>query len=370
MTNHWMEMMTNPLLPEIRRPLSFTDLHWGRSADSERHNTDCTAYIDWLIERFHEQKCDSIIFCGDWFDNPVHVQWDTLWYSNAAIAKLSALGVPVYFIIGNHDLWFKNSRQMHAHAMLHNVPNFYVINDVTQVGDFLFCPYLMGAEYAVVANTKAKYVFGHFSFAGFMVNENYEMDANGGLNPDWFKPEYLFSGHFHKRQQKINANDTKIIYLGNTFPMDFNDAGDRERGCMVFDVDHGPTFLNWKDCPSYDYINLSDVLSLIELDQLSAQFGPKATIKVNNDIQLADPDLSEITDFLRAQGFRSIKVEEPEVVESTGAVAEIEAPRENITEFFFSGLNQVDTEGSKFRTPLLKYLFKSAQEKYDRGETV
>ena len=355
----------------LKRPLTFTDTHWGRFGDSERHNMDCTAFIDWLIVQFHEQKCDSIIFCGDWFDNLVHTQWDTLWYSNAAIQKLSDLGVPVYFIIGNHDLWFKNSRQIHSHAMLHNIPNIHVINDVTQVGDFLFCPYLMGAEYATVANTKAKYVFGHFQFAGFMVNENYEMDEHHGLNMDWFKPEYLFSGHFHKRQQKENANGTIVIYLGNVFPMDFNDAGDRERGCMVFDVEHGPTFINWKECPTFDYINLSDVLSIIEMDQLTVQFGPKATLRILNDIQLQDPDLSEINDFLRGQGFRSVKIMEPDLDETTGAVVdEIEAPRENITNFFFSGLNQVDTEGSKYRVPLLKDLFKGAQEKYDRGETV
>ena len=139
----------------------------------------------------------------------------------------------------------------------------------------------------------------------------------------------------------------------------------------MFDVEHGPTFINWKECPTFDYINLSDVLSIIEMDQLTVQFGPKATLRILNDIQLQDPDLSEINDFLRGQGFRSVKIMEPDLDETTGAVVdEIEAPRENITNFFFSGLNQVDTEGSKYRVPLLKDLFKGAQEKYDRGETV
>ncbi len=48
----------------------------------------------------------------------------------------------------------------------------------------------------------------------------------------------------------------------------------------------------------------------------------------------------------------------------------MEAPRENITEYFFSSLNQVDTQGSKYEVPLLQTLFKQAQEKYDRGEAV
>lgn len=40
------------------------------------------------------------------------------------------------------------------------------------------------------------------------------------------KPEKVFSGHFHKRQQHGN-----VIYPGNCFPHNYADAWDDDRGC-------------------------------------------------------------------------------------------------------------------------------------------
>jgi DNA repair exonuclease SbcCD nuclease subunit len=354
----------------MKRPLCFTDFHVGLYSDSERHNQDCLDYMDWFITQFHEQRCDSVFFLGDWFHNREHVQWDTLWKSEQMIQRLDDLGVPVVWLLGNHDLWFNHNRSMHSHPALHRTKNIRLITELTQIDDMLFCPYLMGAEYVSVAKGNADYIFGHFNLTGFMVNENYEMtESDGGLNPDWFRPKALYSGHFHKRQQKLNANGTNVCYIGNAFPHNFNDAGDRERGCMVFDRDE-PIFLNWDEAPTYDYANLSDVITYIEMDQISQMYGSRATINITNDIQLDDPDLSELRDWLRSQNLRTVRIEDPDPVEQTEEMPEITAPRENITEYFSAGLNQVDTEGSKYRLPLLQSLFKGAMEKHDRGEAV
>ena len=63
-------------------------------------------------------------------------------------------------------------------------------------------------------------------------------------------PEYVFSGHFHKRQYKNN-----IHYIGNAFPHNYADAGDWERGAMFLTWGEEPSYVNWPDCPKYKTLN-------------------------------------------------------------------------------------------------------------------
>lgn len=350
-------------MTEFTRAICFTDIHFGLRSDLEQHNRDCLDFIDWVIEQFHAHKCDAVIFMGDWFHNQVHVQWDTLWYSEMALKKLSDLGVPVYFCIGNHDMWFKTSRDIHSHAGLHRVPNVRVIDRPTSVDDCLFCPYLIGAEFNSVAQTPAKYVFGHFIMPGFMVNENYEMPDEGGLNMDLFEaPEYVFSGHFHKRQWKKNQVGTNVIYIGNCFGHNWHDNGDRDRGCMIFERGAEPIFLNWTDGPNFHYVTFSQ-LEWYPLESLNA----RSVLHVEDDAQTPTEVLNQLKDTLSGQGFRSVKVIPGAPVEENTPVIPLDGPRENITDYFRAGLNQVDTQGSKYRVPLLQTLFGKSMERTDNG---
>ena len=69
-------------------------------------------------------------------------------------------------------------------------------------------------------------------------------------------PKKIFSGHFHKRQQKDN-----VVYIGNSFPMDFGDAADNKRGAAFYDTETDVvSFVDWTDCPKYAKTLLSRVL--------------------------------------------------------------------------------------------------------------
>ena len=63
-------------------------------------------------------------------------------------------------------------------------------------------------------------------------------DLGHGLKAeDLRKPEFVFSGHFHKRQ-----DDGNIIYTGNAFSLNYSDAWDDDRGLM---------FLKWGGQPEF-----------------------------------------------------------------------------------------------------------------------
>jgi hypothetical protein len=64
------------------------------------------------------------------------------------------------------------------------------------------------------------------------------------------------SGHFHMRQ--LNKN---VVYIGNTFPTSYGDAGDSERGAALLTTeDEDLVFFNYEAAPLFYKTRLSQVL--------------------------------------------------------------------------------------------------------------
>ena len=131
-----------------------------------------------------------------------------------------------------------------------------------------------------------------------------------GPDPNDFKgPDFIVSGHFHKRQAWNNSN---IVYIGNTFPMDFGDAGDVNRGCMIYDhVEKDMIFHNWSDCPKYIKTTLTDILDN------SVTLYPEAQVKCLVDIPITFEESSALRhSFINKYSLREFMLEEsPEIKE-------------------------------------------------------
>lgn len=248
---------------QLQKSASFTDIHFGAKANSELHNQDCIRFVDWFCEQVrNDPTIDHINFLGDYFENRSQVNISTLSYAYEGIRRVNELGLPVFFVIGNHDLYHRHTREIYTPIIFGHFNNVTVINEpvvVKQVGDggALYSPYLFPQEYpSLIKHLNLKTWWGHFEFKGFIVT-GYNKKMEVGPESDDFKgPKYIFSGHFHKRQKGNN-----VVYMGNAFPFTFNDAGDNERGMMVYDhATNTPLFQNWDDCPKYIKTTLSDVL--------------------------------------------------------------------------------------------------------------
>jgi hypothetical protein len=119
-------------------------------------------------------------------------------------------------------------------------------------------------------------MFGHFELPYFKMNAMVEMPDHGGIKAEHLEgPEYVFSGHFHKRQYKNN-----IHYIGNAFPHNYADAGDWERGAMFLDWDGEPQYVNWAECPKYVMTGLKELLDRAD-DILDAQTHARVKLDVN-----------------------------------------------------------------------------------------
>jgi DNA repair exonuclease SbcCD nuclease subunit len=266
----------------LKRAACFTDIHWGKKNNSEIHNQDCLRFVEWFCENVKNNKeIDHIIFMGDWFEHRSAINGLTLDYAYKGAKLLKDLGMPVYFIVGNHDLYYRYSRDVYSTNFFDSL-GFILINEPTVIEETykptLLCPFLFESEYPSLAQYFTVPIwFGHFEFKGFVVTgDTKKMDH--GPDPDDFEgPTRIFSGHFHKRQSNKN-----ITYIGNTFPVDFSDANDTERGMSIYDYENDDmVFIDWNECPSYIKTDLksliADAVTILKKD---------ATVKclVNMDI--------------------------------------------------------------------------------------
>ncbi len=278
---------------KLRKGSFATDIHFGKKANSQLHNEDCLKFIDWFCEQVKaDTTIDYVAFLGDWNENRSALNIATLNYSYQGAKKLNNLGLPVFFCVGNHDLYHRHTREVHSVIPFQEFNNFKIIDQpliVPEIGDgALFSPYMFHDEYpSLTEYLKVPFWAGHFEFQGFVVT-GYNVKMNTGPNPLDFKgPKHIISGHFHKRQTQDN-----IVYMGNCFPMDFGDAGDLERGMMIYDHETAKiTYKNWKECPRYIKTRLTDVLDK------TVVITPEARVRCVMDVPIS----FEESTYLRAK---------------------------------------------------------------------
>ena len=348
----------------MKKPIVFTDIHWGLRSDSELHNEDCTRYIQWFIDVAKQEKADGIIFAGDWFENQERIGTSTINASFNAISELNELGIPVEIIVGNHDITYKTSRKLYSFPYFDLLDNVSTVNEIKQISqEILLCPYLFGSEIALPPDSDCPFIFGHYDFPGFLMNQMIEAKDHGGLHADHFyQNKYIFSGHFHKRQIKQNKNDVNICFIGNPFAHDFNDVGDRDRGCMILDVENEePIFYNWVDGPNFNRSTSSKILNLLENDNFEKVFNEYSTIECKDDLDMEMEERIEFTDIVRSlvRNFKLIALEDSIDVSEEAEVDENIGNIKDITTDYISSMDEI----SKFDKHLLIDIFNQGYER-------
>lgn len=284
----------------FKKAAVFTDIHFGLKGNSRTHNEDCEEFVDWFIEQAKENGCETAIFCGDWHHNRNSLNVTTMQATLRSLEKIGEAFEQFFFFPGNHDLYYKDKRDVHSVEFGRHVPGVTVVNEFIDQDDVALVPWLVGDEWKKIQKCKAKYMFGHFELPHFYMNAMVQMPDHGELQPEHFEhQDYVFSGHFHKRQVK-----GKIHYIGNAFPHNYADAGDDERGMMILDKENGkePEYINWWNCPKYRTVKLSELL-----DPNSDIIKPKMYLRVSIDLPISYEEAQFIKEtYISQHGCREI----------------------------------------------------------------
>jgi len=273
----------------FKKVTCFSDIHFGLRNDSRQHNIDCENFIKWFIDESKSFGAETCIFLGDWHHNRSRINASTLLYSLSNIERLSNAFETFYFITGNHDLYYRDKREVNSIEFGRLLNNVKIISEPFISKNVAIIPWLIDNEWKKIRKIKCKYMFGHFELPKFKMNAMIEMPDVGELHAnDLTIPEYVFSGHFHKRQKKNN-----IIYIGNAFPHNYSDVDDDDRGMMFLEWGKEPFFKSWPDAPKYRRLVLSKLL-----DDPRKNIDQYTNSRIEIDLALTYEDANYIKELL------------------------------------------------------------------------
>jgi DNA repair exonuclease SbcCD nuclease subunit len=331
--------------PPFKKLAMFTDQHYGRSGNSHQANQDNLDFLEWFIDQAKTWGADTIVLGGDWHDNRFSLNVSTMDYSLRGLERLSEEFDNVYAITGNHDLYYRDKRDVSSTSWSRHIKNITPIIKPTTFGEgknaITILPWLVGDEYKTLKSLKSRYVFGHLELPGFLMNAKIEMPTHGsGITSDDIKDapgiEYVFSGHFHFRQAK-----DKVVYIGNQFPYNFADAGDTDRGMMFLEWGKEPFFKAWDDQPLFSNMKLSELIDPASANRMLKQ---KMTARVFIDLDITWEEAQYIKDkFVNDYGLRKV-----ELAHQTKQ----EANQDFGGEVVFQSVDQIVVEGLKSVTSI------------------
>lgn len=285
--------------------IQITDLHFGNKNNDSRHNQDLLTFfaylVDWCVERDLDTREVGLDIMGDLFQQRDKLSVVTINRALDGIKFLADNFHDVRLIVGNHDLPYRDSRKDSSLEIFRSIPGVKLVDYYEIDGNCMYVSWLVSDEEyeEIVKVSKAKkirWMFGHFEFAGFRLNDNF-ITEHGSSYRALKHLDKVYSGHYHAHQIKDN-----IEYLGTPFPYDMNDANDLDRGFQLFDTKTGEA-----ERILYEKIM---VLSVPPEDLLNNEWEGMGdvTLRVVIEDQIDDETMDAIRSKLESGGFRDTKL--------------------------------------------------------------
>tara|TARA_B100000424_G_scaffold266872_1_gene258710 strand:- start:312 stop:1121 length:810 start_codon:yes stop_codon:yes gene_type:complete len=240
-----------------------------------------------------------------------------------------------YVIMGNHDLFYRDKREINSMEFVRNIPNVHLVNEWIETEDVAIIPWIVQDEWKRIPHMKQRYMFGHFELPYFQMNAMVEMPDVGGIKAEHFvNQEYMFTGHFHKRQVRNN-----ISYMGNAFPHNYADAGDDERGMMILEYGGKPKYINWPDMPRYRNYKISQLLSDPE-----GLLKEKMYVRVTLDIKISYEEANFIREtFIEKYKLRELQLIPEQLDQAKQTTAKVEK-FDSVDQIVVKQLESVDSQ--------------------------
>ena len=215
------------------------DTHFGARGDSQ-------LFLDYFMKFFDdvffpytkENNIKTVIHAGDLMDRRKFVNFNILnQVRTKFIDKLRDEGVELHCILGNHDVYYRNTNTVNSiRELFGNDLNLYEEPTVVNFDglDIALLPWVNKENYDqsidFIKTASAPILMGHLELQGYDVMRGVKYD--GGMNPKLFERyEQVFTGHFHCRQEHGN-----IYYMGTQYQITFADLNET-KGFHVYDTD-------------------------------------------------------------------------------------------------------------------------------------
>ena len=270
--------------------LLITDQHFGVRNDNEHFINHYKKFYGQVVIPFIKASgIKEIISLGDTFDRRRYINFHSLdeakemWFD-----QLIKLGCNHTMLIGNHDIYYKNTLKVNAPHEILGEYNFDVIDKPTTKSydgtDILMLPWICDDNkseiFEAVQRSKAPVLMGHLELNGFEAHPGHIMES--GMDGTFFnKFKRVFSGHYHQKSTKGN-----ISYLGNPYQLYWNDYGCK-RGFHVFDTTTLKTTFYRNPFDIFYKLYYNNGVSIPESEELKGSF-VKLIVEDKGDYQKFD----------------------------------------------------------------------------------
>ena len=221
--------------------LMISDQHFGVRNDNQVFIDKYRQFYSTVVLPFIKKNCIKHVIClGDTFDRRKSINFHSLdaakemWFD-----PLKENGVHMWMLIGNHDIYYKNTLKINAPShLLSGYDNITIIDEPTELvfdsRKFLLLPWICDDNgrrtRSEIENSSASVCCGHLELTGFEAIPGVVMEH--GEDPSIYnKFNLVCSGHFHMKSRRGNIN-----YLGNPYQLYWNDYSQR-RGFHVLNTD-------------------------------------------------------------------------------------------------------------------------------------
>jgi len=192
------------------------------------------SFLSWLNEQLVIVKPDLYVCLGDDMDGHSIICSQLLAELRFHFDYILSLGIPIIYVVGNHDGFRPNSITYHAlQSMVGIHKNFYVIDKVQDLFGMTFVPFIY--DPLLFPTRTLPICVAHQTFRG---SDYGAIITKDGVDSTLLKgTEIVISGHIHKRQRfQASKDSADILYVGSPFSQSASDIN-QVKGISIFDTE-------------------------------------------------------------------------------------------------------------------------------------
>lgn len=289
----------------VGKTLVITDLHIGLKKANQSRLSIIVKVFKNFLKTIKEEDIKNVICCGDVFHSRIALDLQAL---NVGIKLLSALAekCECWLILGNHDLYYKNSTSIHSSNVFRHVKNVHIVEETTEVElngqKALFVPWL--GSFEGIEKETYDLMFGHFDINGQYLIASYieehtsnisaDIEVQDLINNDSLLNEAsevkdislevstiknnklksndlvgsfveyakfggtIYAGHIHGHKEFISKGRT-FIFIGSPYQQNFGEM-DGVNGYYVLNEKNERKFVETVGVPKHVRLKISNVL--------------------------------------------------------------------------------------------------------------
>lgn len=284
------------------------DTHFGARGDSQLFFDYFMKFFDEVFFPYlKEHNIKTVIHAGDMMDRRKFVNFNILnQVRTRFIEKLKEEDIEFHCILGNHDVYYRNTNEINSLTELFN-DDIIIYENPTVVNfdglDIALLPWVNKNNYdeslKFIKTASAPILIAHLELDGFQVLRG--IDYHGGMDAKIFdRYEKVLSGHFHYRHEKDN-----IYYFGTQYQITFSDLKE-QKGFHVLDTETREIEFIENPHRMFHQLKYNDEDEMTNIDELDFEYLKDSYVRIDVEFKNHPYNFDRFMDKLYEAGVAKI----------------------------------------------------------------